>query len=116
MQPSAIKTLLFVENHAIFARTVAEEFLVGFEIIIARSLADARRELATRAFDAVLVDFDLDDGKGDELVAEMRAQGFRGRIVAVSAHEEGNDRLVLAGADAICSKAKFREIRRVLLE
>jgi DNA-binding response OmpR family regulator len=105
---------LFVENHAVFAQTVVEEFLAGFDVIIAPSLAEGRRQLAAKSFEAVLVDFDLDDGKGDELVTELRVQGIGGRIVAVSAHAEGNAALLAAGADAVCPKGQFREIRRAL--
>jgi CheY-like chemotaxis protein len=106
--------LLFVENHAVFARTVVEAFLTGDEVTIVPSLAEARRQLATGTFEAVLTDFDLDDGKGDALVRELRARGFPGKIVAVSAHDEGNARLLAAGAHAVCPKGRFREIRRVL--
>ncbi len=106
--------LLFVENHAVFARTVAEEFLTSFRIVIAPSREDARRHLATGTFEVMLVDFDLDDGKGDDLVRELRAQGFKGQIVAVSAREEGNARLLSAGADAVCPKGRFRDIQRIV--
>ena len=108
--------ILFVENHAVFARTVVEAFLAELQVTIAPSLAEARRQLDAGIFEAVLVDFDLDDGKGEELIAELRARGFGGRIVAVSAHEQGNARLLAAGADAVCPKRSFREIRRVLEE
>ena len=106
--------ILFVENHAVFARTVVAEFLAGLQVTIAPSLAEARRQFMVGPFDVVLVDFDLDDGKGDELVRELRAAGFAGKIVAISAHAQGNARLLAAGADAVCPKGQFREIRRVL--
>jgi CheY-like chemotaxis protein len=108
--------ILFVENHATFARVVAGEFLAGLEVTIAPSLTEARQQFEGGSFDAVLVDFDLDDGKGEELVAELCAGGFAGKIVAVSAYDEGNARLLAAGADAVCSKGRFREIRRLLPE
>lgn len=113
MKDGALR-ILFVENHAVFARTVSEEFLAGFEVTVVPSLAEARRQIATEAFQAILVDFDLDDGKGDALVAELRAQGFAGRVIAVSARDEGNAKLAAAGADAICPKARFHEIHRAL--
>jgi DNA-binding response OmpR family regulator len=103
--------ILFVENHAVFAHTVVEEFLGGLEVVIVPSLAEASQQLAAGAFEAVLVDFDLDDGKGVELVAELRRRRFAGKIVAVSAHEEGSAKLLAAGADTVCKKADFRRIR-----
>jgi DNA-binding response OmpR family regulator len=106
--------LLFVENHAVFAQTVVEAFLGGFEVIVVPSLAEARRRFAAGAFDAALVDFDLDDGKGEEIVRELRGRGFRGKIVAVSSHDEGNARLVAAGASSVCKKGDFRRIREHL--
>ena len=81
--------ILFVENHVVFARTVVEEFLARFKVNSAPSLTEARQHLAAGSFEALLVDFDLDDG---------------------------NARLIAAGADAICPKARLREIRRVLEE
>ena len=47
--------LLFVENHAVFARTVAEEFLTSFRVVIAPSLKDARRHLATGPFEVMRI-------------------------------------------------------------
>src|SRR5689334_15146552 len=72
--------LLYVENHAVFASIAVEQFLSRHEVTIAPSLAAARAEWARSTFDAMLVDFDLDDGKGDAFVRELRG-GFRGPIV-----------------------------------
>ena len=65
------------ENHAVFADLVSRQFLSAHEVTFVPSLAEARRFLATGSFGAVLVDFDLDDGKGDELVRELVASAFR---------------------------------------
>ena len=111
---AAPKRILFVENHATFAKTVTETFLADLEVVIAPSLAKARRELAGSGFDVVLVDYDLDDGKGDALVRELRANGFGGKIIAASSHDEGNASLLAAGADLVCRKADFRRIRGLL--
>jgi DNA-binding response OmpR family regulator len=102
--------VLFVESHETFARTVVTEFLADFDVTIAPSLAGARSALAVATFDVLLVDDDLDDGKGDELVREVRASGFRGRIVAASAHE-ARVRLSSPRAPRPCApKAQFRGI------
>jgi hypothetical protein len=61
-----------------------------------------------------LVDFDLDDGKGEEFVEWARASGFVGRIIGVSSHEAGNDALLRAGADSICLKIHFSQIAKLL--
>jgi hypothetical protein len=41
----------------------------------------------SHTFDAVLVDYDLPDGKGTDVVRALCAMGFRGNIVAVSSKE-----------------------------
>lgn len=107
--------ILFVENQAVFARTVAEQFLSSHEVVVVPSLAAARAALADR-FDAVLVDFDLDDGKGDTLVAELVAAGFGGRIVAVSGRPAGNEALLAAGAHVAWPKSSMSRIALVLLD
>lgn len=106
--------LLWVENHATFARTAARCFLAGHAVTVVPSLAAARTALAAGTFDAVLIDFDLDDGKGTELVRELTAAGPRPAVIAVSAHEDGNRQLLAAGADAVCDKLRFNRIADVL--
>ncbi len=105
--------ILMVENHATFASTVASQFLAAHEVTIVPSLATARAALA-KGFDAVLVDYDLDDGKGEVLVRELVAASFSGRIVAISSHDEGNAALKVAGAHACCPKLRFADIERAL--
>ena len=105
--------ILFVENHAVFAKTVTDLFLNGHDVVVVASLAAARHQLA-EDFDVVLVDYDLDDGKGDELVSELRTADRRPRIVGVSARPDGNSALLAAGADAVCSKGEFSRIRPVI--
>lgn len=106
--------ILFVENHAVFAATVQAEFLCSHDVRVATTIAEALDALGAHPFDAVLVDYDLDDGKGDAFVRGMRSRGHRTPLIAVSARDEGNERMLAAGADASCSKAKFRHIGKVL--
>ena len=106
--------ILFVENHAVFAETVREAFLSAHAVSVVPSIAAAREAIARHEYDVVLVDYDLDDGKGDEFVAAMRADGSRLRVIGVSSHAAGNDALLCAGADAICSKLDFANIGETL--
>src|SRR5438552_4134776 len=108
--------ILWVENHSSFIRVVARQFLGGHELTIVPSLRAARAAIETGAFDAALVDYDLDDGKGDELVLELRRGFPRLAIIATSSHEEGNRALMAAGADVICGKLEFDGISQVLEE
>jgi hypothetical protein len=70
--------------------------------------------LHTGQFDAVLVDYDLDDGKGDQFIRAIRGAGFNAPIVAVSARDEGNLAMADAGADAICPKKGFAKIEQAI--
>jgi DNA-binding NarL/FixJ family response regulator len=106
--------ILFVENHQIFAKVVTEKFLNQHQVIIVHKISEAWAILSQDKIDIVLVDFDLDDGKGSELVKKIRARDLPVKIVAVSSHERGNMALQKAGANAICSKMEFGYIESVI--
>ena len=106
--------ILYVENHARFARIAVATFLNAHDVEIQPSVAAALKTLKFKVFDAILVDYDLDDGKGDVVVQVAAPLQPRPRIIAVSAHEEGNAALVVAGADAVCGKLRFASIGQFL--
>jgi DNA-binding response OmpR family regulator len=106
--------ILWIENHPRFARYAGREFLRDHAVVVVPSLAAARAAMAAESFDVVLIDYDLEDGKGDELVREARQLPHRPALVATSAHEAGNNALMEAGADAVCGKLEFGRIRDVL--
>jgi DNA-binding response OmpR family regulator len=103
--------VLLVENHELFARTVVEAFLSDCDVTVCGSVDAATRLASAEQYDAILVDYDLDDGKGDEVVRRLRGGGSRARIIAISARDEGNEALLRAGANAVCRKADFALIR-----
>lgn len=105
--------LLYVDNHDVFARTATEQFLADHDVEIVPTIAEAKQRISANTYDVVLVDYDLDDGKGDELVRWMLGRS-EARIVAVSATQIGNERLTAAGAHAVCAKAQFQAIRGVI--
>jgi DNA-binding response OmpR family regulator len=106
--------ILYVENHHVFAETVISEFLSEHEVTVVPSLAGARRVFTTQKYNLVLVDYDLDDGKGVELVKEIRALNEKFPIIGVSSHQQGNEDMLRAGASAICSKMEFDQIQEIL--
>jgi CheY-like chemotaxis protein len=106
--------ILYVENHAIFAAQVCQQFLAAHTVMVVSSLATARKALASENYDLLLVDYDLDDGKGDELVKACRLSHPGLKIIAVSAHDAGNAALLAAGASAICGKMEFDKIQSVI--
>jgi len=67
--------IVYVENHEVFAANVIRQFLSQHSVTVVPSLSAARQALETGSFDLLLVDYDLDDGKGDELVRELTATG-----------------------------------------
>jgi len=106
---NGVMKILFVENHEVFASTVIAQFLSEHDVIVVPTIAQAMSMLSG-TFDVALVDYDLPDGKGTEVVRALRANGFEGGIVAVSSHDEGNAALRAAGATRTCSKKDFRNI------
>src|SRR5438094_8575253 len=106
--------ILYVENHPAFAATVTRQFLSAHSVTVVPSLATARQALADQAFDVLLVDYDLHDGKGDELVKELRASGKAVTVIGVSSHDEGNAALLRAGAVSVCGKTQFDRIQSVI--
>ena len=106
--------ILFVENHAVFAANVTRQFLSQHSVTVVPSLHAARQALEVGHFDLLLVDYDLDDGKGDELVKGLNTTGNSIPVICVSSHEEGNTALLRAGAVAVCSKMQFDRIQSVI--
>ena len=106
--------VLWVENHQRFSQIAVKSFLAAHTVIVVPSLAAAREVLPTQEFGVVLMDYDLDDGKGADLVAEIKGQKNCPVVIATSSHSEGNSKLIGAGADAVCSKMKFVNIEEVI--
>lgn len=66
----------------------------------AESLAQARKLLTNESFQVLLVDLELGDGSGLDLIAEVRAAGRAIEIIVISAlgHDEAVMRALSAGA------------------
>jgi CheY-like chemotaxis protein len=109
-----LMTILWVENHKRFSEIAISNFLGAHEVTVAPSVIDARGYLSKGHFDLVLLDYDLDDGKGTELVDEIKGRLPQPKLIATSSHAAGNQALRDAGADAICSKMEFADIERVI--
>ena len=106
--------ILYVEHHAVFAANVVRRFLSQHSVTVAPSLSAARLALEAGSFDLLLVDYDLDDGKGDALVKELYASSRPMLAIGVSSHDEGIAALLRAGAVAVCSKMHFDRIQSVI--
>ena len=107
--------LLYVETRARFAQVVCREYLADADVTVVASMAEAERAAtAGRDFDAILADYDLKDGTGTALVLSLRAKGVKAPIIAVAAHEFGNQSMLRAGANAICEKMNLEQVQAVL--
>jgi DNA-binding response OmpR family regulator len=105
--------ILLVENHREFAAVVVPTFLAEHEVTIVASCSAARAAVTNDTFDVALVDYDLDDAKGDTFVRWL-APKRTPPVVAISSHEAGNAALLSAGAVAACPKIHFDQIATVL--
>ncbi len=106
--------ILLVESHETFARVVVGAFLREHEVIVRTTVFDAQHEFDVGGFDVVLVDYDLADFKGSELVKYIRDSGYDIHIIGISARDEGNDLLLAAGASQACNKMNFDHIGEML--
>ena len=106
--------ILYIENHGDFSRIVTGQFLADHEVTITPTLREAKALMQGQEFDLLLVDYDLDDGKGEEIVSEISKTAPRPKIIAASSRDDGNEFLMKAGADAVCCKMRFSQIGSVI--
>ena len=105
--------ILWVENNPRFIAAV-RSFLHPHDLVVVPSLRQARECLAHQTFDALLLDYDLDDGKGAELLSILSGSASRPLVIATSSHAVGNNKLLAEGADLVCSKRDFGQIEQML--
>lgn len=91
--------LLLVEDGEM-DRKLVTHYLRGTRLkpIVVDSMAKAMEQAAAAAIDVVVLDYDLPDGKGDELARKLTSKGVVAPIVLVSAHPAAHVREVAKGA------------------
>ena len=105
---------MLVEDHAPFRQAIA--FILGREAEIelvaqAGTLGEARRVLAERELDVVILDLHLPDGDGNDLIGEIREAHPRVSVVVLSLFPEQAEEAGGAGADVVLGKdAVFEEV------
>lgn len=108
LEPDPLKVAIF--DDVVAAR--AEQFHIPGLAVDVHAHADDAAGLGTRhGYDVVLMDFAMGPGRknGEVAVREMRAAGFRGRIVAISSDPAANAAMRAAGAnEALAAKAHVR--------
>ena len=104
--------VLLVDDHATFREPLAFMFErePDFEVVAqAGSLAEARRMLG--GTDLAVVDLDLPDGDGTELLGELRAANPRGMVLTASSDREAHARAVEVGAAGVLHKSvRIRDV------
>ena len=83
----------------------------GFDVVVASSAYEAERELSNTAFDALVVDYQMPDSDGVELVEKVRlgSQSLPVIMVSAVATPEDQDRAWKAGVDAYLDKFDLRK-------
>ncbi|MAQ13508.1 MAG: response regulator [Sandaracinus sp.] len=108
--------ILMVENHAVFGETLIGEFLSDYSVDRLPTVVEAVLRFGRHEYSVLLVDYDLDDGKGMDVLRSMRALGATTPVIAISARVEGNEALVAAGARGVCHKMDFARIDSVIAQ
>ncbi len=80
-----LKLLLVDDNITNLSMLVSALEPLGFDVYVADSGKSALAEMDKISPDAVLMDFRMPDMNGMEVVKQMRARGFAGKIIGVSA-------------------------------
>ncbi len=94
--------LMLVEDDLALSQLLSWELEAhGFQIITIHSLAEARWVLAHQTIQAVILDLNLPDGSGMDLLREISVP-----VIAISASTESDtqQRVTAAGADAFIHK------------
>lgn len=103
----ATRRVLVVDDDPKFVDIVVR-FLerVGYECVVAESGDDALSAMGGHALDAIVLDVMMPGASGIEVCQHIRADGWAGGIVVVSARSNSADRAeaMLAGADAFLAK------------
>jgi two-component system OmpR family response regulator len=82
---------------------------------VANTLAAVRKEVAARHIDVLTLDLNFPDGDGLELCKQLRAEGYEGAIIMVTARDSALDRVLGLEFGANDYVAKPFEPRELLL-
>lgn len=104
------RRFLLVDDHPLMREAMAglvRDVEPGVDLVQAGSLAEARRLAADGGIDALVIDLQLPDGDGSELVAEFRRRWPQRPILVLTASEDlGRVRqLIGAGANGYAPKS-----------
>ncbi len=102
-------TILLVDDHALFRESVARLLAAepGFRVVAhCESVDQALEMLQKTQVDIVLLDYDLGQHDGGEFMPSANRQGFRGKVLVVTAgvEKEQATKLIRSGISGIFMK------------
>lgn len=107
-------TILVADDDADIREMMASRFArEQFHVTSAGNVAEIRQVVATQAVDLIVLDLNLPDGDGLALCAQLRADGFAGAIIMVTARDSTSDRVLgleLGADDYLTKPFDFREL------
>jgi DNA-binding response OmpR family regulator len=112
MAASSLRVLLVDDSEAIRFTMGAVLEMMGHEVQLAESLAEARKVQTDGVYDVAILDVHLDDGLGTELIPELRQLQPRAVIVMLSGLTTPDE---VQGADLVLEKGQDAEgiVRRL---
>ncbi len=115
---STTHTILLVEDEATLAKNIAR-FLTreGFVVRAAATLQEARALLAAASPDLVLLDLSLPDGRGLDLLAEIRARHSQAKVIVLTGHgtiQTAVEAMKVGAWDFVSKPLALVELRRLI--
>lgn len=104
--------VLYIEDDAAIQQVIGYSLETDVDIVAAQSLSEARDALANESFDVVLLDLNLPDGSGFEILEELPDQL---PVVIFSALELDQDTLGRAAAVLIKSRHREHDVAAAVL-
>ena len=106
--------VLMVEDATDLAETVSARFArVGIACDLAATVTEAEDHLAVQRYDALVLDINLPDGSGTDLLRRLRGGGDRTPVLMLTAR--GDAAAGTSQADAVLAKPFANEDLRALV-
>jgi DNA-binding response OmpR family regulator len=98
--------LLLCEDDVMLGRAIAEGLGCDFQVDWVRNLVDARLAMETTAYELAVLDLELPDGSGLDLLRAMRRRGDAMAVIILTARNTPNQRVegLQSGADDYVGK------------
>jgi DNA-binding response OmpR family regulator len=106
------RVLLIEDNDSVSISTAAILESDGYHVVVAATIASATRAMADSSFDVVILDRELPDGRGEDLLPEIRRRFPLAFVIVSSGDTRGGKP---QGADHTMAKGEApSELLRVL--